>query len=207
MAANGDVMNMALSALAAFIRTSIPTLTVLEEWPYANQKLSYPSVTITMTNPQRTPMMVYPISTSSPDSNSMVVSNLAVAEWEDTFQLDLWCSDKDQRRDYTDRLIKLFEAQELDATGNPNADGITLVLTGNFNENCRYEIVNVKPVDDEAGAQRQERREKITVLVNSREVRQRTYYAMIQIQLHSDASNVAAELTDDDTGTEVTEIS
>ncbi len=183
-----DIPDIALTTLANFIRLNVPTLTVLEQWPYANEKLTYPSLTITMGKPKRMPEIPYEISCTAPDRHKKVVSNLVVASWDFNFQLDLWCRDKAERKDYTEKVLTLFNSQQVDLSGLDKPDGLSLNMAAHFNESCRYEIDTIEPIDDEAGAQRQERREKISVLVNCREVRQRTYYAMVTIQSNVEVS-------------------
>jgi hypothetical protein len=186
-----DVPDVMIKTLAAFLRTAIPALTVLEEFPYANQQLKYPSLTISSNKPERTPEMPYQVSQTQPDSKNMVVANEVVAHWEDTLQLDLWARDKGERANYTACIVKLFAT----ATAN-QIDGLTLPMPLHFNEPCRYEIDTIECKDDEAAAQRQERRELIKVLVNCNEIVQRSYYAMIKVQV--------AVGTDDSDDTETT---
>lgn len=203
---NGDPVSLSLETLAAFIRTNVIGLTVLEEWPYANQKIAYPSITITVAGtPKRVPEMPYQIAKTNPDGDNKIVVSEVVASYDFSFQMDLWCRNKLERKQFTDKVISLFNSQEMDNTGNNIPDGLSLQCSQMFNEWIRYEIESYQPFDDEAGAQRQERREKFAVLVNFREVRQRTYYAIINTELHSDIS-ATDELTDDLDNTEETDI-
>lgn len=199
-----DVPDIALSTLAAFVESGISSLTVYQEWPYANEQLTYPTLTISTVKPKRMPHMPYQIVLTSPDTDGKVIANEVVANWDFQMQLDLWCSDKAMRKDYTDRIIALFNSQEMDASGLNKPDGLSLQMTAHFNEWVRYEIDTTECIDDEAGAQRQERREKIMVLVNCREVRQRTYYAMKNIDVHIQAPT--DPVVSGDTGTEVIEV-
>lgn len=199
----GDPMELAMSTLQEFIASAFPELKVIGEWPYGNDKLKYPSLTITLAGtPKRMPEMPYQVLITTPDENNKVLVNEVVASWDCSLQLDLWARDKLQRKQYTDKLISLFNSQETDSSGKENADGLSIQSAPLFNEFVRYEIDTVTPMDDEAAAQRQERREKIVVLVNFREVRQRTYYAILSTQLHS---NVNTDQVSDDTdnGSEV----
>lgn len=179
----GDAM---LTTLCSFIAVQIPDLTVKNEWPYANEELKLPSVTISTNKPKRTPLSQQPYEKQSlPDHKNMVTVQQAVAFWEDTFQIDLWCSDKQERKDFTARIIELFESEQL----KQRPGGLSLPMSTNFDEIARFEIESVQCIDDEASAQRQERREKITVLVNCREIKQYSYYAMKSIQLQTQVGN------------------
>ena len=69
--------------------------------------------------------------------------------------------------------------------GVVNSNVLNLVLSDYHMETAAFEIVSHECVDDEAAAQRQERREKIVVIVNVREITKQTYYAMTSIQLNA----------------------
>lgn len=186
----GDVPDIAIANLAQFIRTNLTALTVKEEWPYANEKLDFPALTISsIDKPKRMPQYPYPV--SDPILvDGMLNVNMLVATWDFQLQLDVWCRSKLERKQYTDAIIALFNSQEIDQT----PDGLSLTVTNYFSEIFRFEIQDIMCVDDEAAAQRQERREKITVLVNCNEIRVKKYYAMNTIQTF-----VGTENTDDDT--------
>jgi hypothetical protein len=204
-----DVMDSCLSALATYLAGQISGLTILQEWPYANQQLTYPSLTISTKDPKRTPSMPILVSQTAPNESNQITANEAVAEWDDIFQMDLWTRSKAERKTITAQILDAFNAQEMDASGKNKSDGLSLQITDQYGEYARFEIENVQCVDDEASAQRQERREKITVIVNCREIRQRTYYAMTSIQLYGQvASNQDSDgFTDDTTDTEEKTIS
>lgn len=178
----GDVPDQAIAALADFLSAQISGLTVRQEWPYANEKLQYPSLTISTNNPKRLPIDPYQISQSVPDIDGNTTVKTAIAFWEDTFQLDLWCSNKLERKTYTQAIIDAFNSQA-------NLNTVNLVLTGNFADLCAFEIENVKCIDNERAAETQERREMITVLVNCREIRQTIVPAMIHIESTVDVNN------------------
>lgn len=180
-----DPIDAALEGLCNFLSTNIPALTVINEWPYGNQQLKYPSLTASTMKPKRTPEMPYQVGQSATDGNGQTVVNEVVANYDTTFQLDLWTRNKAERKQYVDQIISLFNAQEIDSSWQNKADGLSLQLTNYYNEWCRYEIDTRECVDDEAAAQRQERRERIMVLVNIREIRQRTYYAISSVQVES----------------------
>ncbi len=200
---NGAPMDVAVATLAAFIRTSIPALTVKEEWPYANEKLVYPSLTITTGNPKRTPYSTATqLTLSTPDIDGKVTTTEVIAEWDDTFQLDLWTRDKNERRIFTDKIVDLFGSQ----WHTQGVDGLSLVMSGNFAEICRYTIDVCKVQDDEAAAERQERRQLFKILVNCNEVRQRSYYAIKSLIVYDEVDTGSHPLTDDTDNTDTTVI-
>lgn len=197
-----DAPDAALDGLVAYLTAGIPALTVLTEWPYANQKLTYPSVTVTQGKQKRMPEMPYEVSRTTPNGSNQTTVNEVVANYDMVFQLDLWARNKKERRVYLDAILALFNAQEVDSSGLNKPDGISLQLSGYFDEWARYEIDTHECLDDEQAAQRQERRERIAVIVNIREIRQRTYYAMITTQIKSQTLYTSDALTDDASNTE-----
>lgn len=195
---SADVADVMVNELALFIAANIAGLTVLQEFPYANQQLTYPSLTISTTKPVRTPIMPY-IDTQADPVDGVIVANFAVAEWDDVFQLDLWCRDKLERKTFTDAIISLFNSQENppladSPTGANQPDGLSIVMSSYYNEPARFEIRDMMCVDNEAAAQRQERREKISVLANCMEIRQRSLNAITNIETY-----VGTDDTDDNT--------
>lgn len=186
-----------MDALSTYLSGQISGLTVLQNFPYANQELNYPSVTITQSNPTRTPEMPWITSQTTPDVNNQITVNTIVAAWEDTFQLDLWCRNNLERDKYLALIIDAFRNNE------PN-DGLSLQMTNYFNEYARYELESTENVEDEASVQRQERRAKIRLTVNCREVKQKTYYSMAIIQVEAEVATDAADpnFTDDASNTE-----
>lgn len=204
----GDPASLALTNLCTFLKSNLTDVKeVRDQWPYANEKLSYPTITVThVTKPKRTPEMKYQISITTPDVDKKVVANEVVASWDLNLQLDVWCRDKLQRKQITEEIILLFNSQEEDASGSDNPDGLSLQCSDLFNEWIRYEIDDFEAMDDEPGAQREERREKITVMVNFREVRQRTYYAIINLDVHQHITTEEKALDDSDTNVEIDSI-
>ena len=197
-----DVAYIAKDILVAFIQANIPSLTVRDEFPYATQQLKYPSLTITTNKPKRTPSFPIVISQTAPNSSNQVVANEYVADWEDSFQLDLWARNKAERSSYASLILALFNSQETNAGTADNPDGLSLQMAAHFNEWARFEIDSVQDIDDEAASERQERRKKIAVLMNCREIAQRTYYPIQSIAVFNQATGQEPALTDDTTGTE-----
>jgi hypothetical protein len=197
-----DAMAQCLEGLAEYLE-NIAGLTVLREFPYANEQLAYPSITITAGTPKLMPQMPYEVSRTTPDGQGKILVNMVTGAYDTSFQLDLWCRDKKERKNYLDLIKAAFDAQAVDASGKGNPSGLSLQLSSYFNEYARFEIDTHTHVDDEAAAQRQERRERIAVIVNCREIRSRTYYAIQQIQGYSQATEKDVVFTDDTTDTEL----
>ena len=182
-----DAVDAALQTLADFIECNIEGLTVYREWPYGNQVVAMPSITITTGKNIRTPEMPWVLSQTPPDFNNKIVVTEVVANYDTEFQIDLWTKNKLDRTKYLSLIIALFNSQQTQSLAEtPNTldlpDGLSLPMKCYFGDYARFEIESHEIMDDEAGAQRQERRVKIMVIVNVREIRQRMYYAMKKIQ-------------------------
>ena len=176
------------AALVAYLQGLIPEMQISDEWPYANQVLKYPSLTITqLGDAARTPLMPETDSVGPQNDVGQVVANEITAEYDYQLQLDLWCADKLMRRQYTNSLLEAFRDPPTPSGANI-ADGLTLAVPDYYNVPARLEIVSHAHRDDEQSAQRQERRERIVLVVNVREITQRTYYAMKSIQTQVDVS-------------------
>lgn len=195
-----DVPSIAVDGLAAWLRTNIPGLTVLDEWPYGNQQLTYPSMTLFTGEAARMPLMPEIVAVTAPDVNNKVTATEVVAEYDFEIQLDLWARNKLERKQFVAKLLTAFAGQSMDLTGKNNPDGLTLVLSNYYNMPVRFEIKSHKHKDDEQAAERQERREMISVLVNLREIRQRTYYAMRTIETHTGVGPTDSQTANTDTG-------
>lgn len=177
------------AALVAYLQARIPEMQISDEWPYANQQLKYPSLTITqLGNATRMPLMPEQDSLSAIGDDGKITANEVTAEYDYQLQLDLWTSDKLSRRQYTNALLESFRDPTPGNTGINISDGLTLAVPDYYNIPARLEIVSHAHRDDEQSAQRQERRETIVVVVNVREITQRTYYAMKRIQAVLDVS-------------------
>ena len=190
-----------LDSLATFLATQIPEMTIYREWPYGNQKLKYPTVSLTH---QLTQVMNLPpeqIAVTAPDTDNLVTATEIVGEVDFKIQMDLWTGNKADRDVYLGKLLDAINAQCADSTGNNNPAGLNLLMTNYYNSYARYDIDKFQHVDDEAAAQRQERRAKIDLLVNARMIRQRTYYVMKTVESQvgvgqNDAQTAKVEISD-----------
>ena len=189
----------AVGNLAAYLRAQVTGLTVLDEWPTANQKLAYPTVTLfsgKITTMNRAPEL---IAQTDPDVDNKVTATEVIGEHDFKLQLDLWCSSKPQRNTVIKQITDAINAKSLDSTGDNNPAGLSLQCANYFNDWIRYDIDGQQYVDDEAAAQRQERRVRIDLLVNCRAIQERTYYAMVNIETYVGAIPLDSQMADDQT--------
>lgn len=192
-----------LSALASYLAGHVTGLTVFTEWPSANQQLVYPSLTIFTGQVKIMNRQPEQVAITTPDVDNKVTVTEVIGEYDAKMQLDLWCATKLQRDTV---LGQVLDAINLATTSsNPqgvnNAAGLSLQLSDYFNEWVRFDLDAFTYMDDEAAAQRQERRVKIDLLLNCRAINQRTLYAIIQGQTVIGAS-ISTSLVDDNSGTE-----
>jgi hypothetical protein len=192
-------VDAAVDGLNTFLAAQIPALTVLTEWPAANKKLNYPSVTLTVGLDKRTPIQPETYSVGAPNGSGQVVEALVVADYEIQIQLDLWTRNVAERRQYLNAIIALFNAALIADTGPA---GLSLELTNYFNIFARYTIDTHEFRDDELAVERQERRARISLLVNTREIVNRTMYAINTIVVDVGVTTSPEEMTDDTANTE-----
>lgn len=183
----------------SYVKSKIPALEVLTEWPAANQKLNYPSVTITVGKDKRTPIQPETICVSQPDEDGKAIERLAIAHYDIPMQLDLWCRTLKERRQYLNAIMDLFNGDILKDTG---PYGLSLKLTNYFDLFARYEVDTHEFRDDEIAVERQERRAMISLLVNTREIVERSMYIIKSMVVKSEFTSSNEELTDDTTDTE-----
>ncbi len=195
------------NAFAAYLLAAVPDLkAVLKEWPDSNVKMQFPSVTLTSGEAPLKNKMPEQLSCTEPDEDGKVTATYAVGQYDYKIQLDLWCRTKPERDTMLASLIDAVNAQAMDATGKNNPLGLALQLTAYFDEWVHLDIDGHRYVDDEAGAQREERRAKVDLLVNVRAIKQRTLYAMKTIEIAEEVTLDAAPLTPDDINTEIIDL-
>lgn len=192
-----------VDALQAYLIASVPGLAVLNEWPAANQKLSYPSVTVTAGQVKTMNRAPEQIATTTPDPRTFqVVATEVIGEHDFKLQLDLWTANKVDRNKYLGLLFNAINAAAVDASGKNKPLGLSLQLPDYFNDWVRFDIDGHVLMDDVAAAERQERRAKVDVLVNCRAIQLRTYYAMVNIETNVGATPSQAGMAPNTTNTD-----
>jgi hypothetical protein len=163
-----------VKALATHLRT-LSGLTVREGWPPANQTLTYPSLTVLTGKPTFTNEMPYELEATDPNEDNETVVKRVVGQYDVRLQLDLWARNAYERDAQFERIF---------AKLNPNIDpmGLSLQLTDYHDLFARFDLVEQEFLDDEATAQRQEWRMRLTVLATCKAVLTKTEYAMIHIE-------------------------
>lgn len=200
---SGSAVDAAVDGLSAYLAAQVTGLNLLTEWPEANKKLVYPSATLTTGVAKRTPIQPEEIAVTTPDENNQVVQTLAIAHYDIPIQIDLWCRTKAERRQFLNAILSSFNKAELT---DESPCGLSLQLTDYFNVYARYEIDTHNFRDDEIASQTQERRATISLLVNTREIAQRTMYAIISAAIVQQVDSSSGELTDDSQNTETNQI-
>jgi hypothetical protein len=152
--------------LALFLKKSMPSLhSALEEWPDTNVQLDFPSISIMTKKPIYTPFtpVIYNQvpKVDQPMDQPRLTCDMMVGEWDQPLQLDLWCANKEQRNQLFDEFFKAFTLAVPDGPV-----GVSLQLPNYYNAWSRFDMDNYQYLDDEASAQRSERRAVISVLSN-----------------------------------------
>lgn len=173
-----DALIDALAATLATVSVNGVALTVKKEWPAANEKLSYPSLTLFQQTPKFSPRAVLTEVARTYADGTQIASSISYAcgDWDLRMQLDLWCRNKFERKAF-------FEA--VHRTLNPQLEpmGLSLQLTNYFNQWVRYDLIDYQFLDDETGIERQEWRVRINLLANCTEVLTRTDYAIKTVDI------------------------
>lgn len=194
-------------ALQTYLMANVTGLTVLTEWPNANDKLAYPTATIFSGNPTLRNTAPEVLAWTDPDESDHTSTTTEVVGWLDfKIQLDVWCRNKLEREQYLGLIMAALNSQALALSGNSAPTGLSLQLTTYYNEWVSYSIDGFKYMDDEAAAQRQERRAKIDLLVNCRIIQQRVVYGMTSIEAHLGTDDTGQVLADNVTDTEELDI-
>lgn len=167
-----DAIEAAIDNLASYLAAQVTGLTVIKEWPSANQALAFPTVSIFSNNPQYTNLQPYSDACTLPNAQNQVTTTWVVGEWDTTLQLDVWCRNKMERR-------TIGKAIKDAINKNVNPQGLSLQMADYFNAWARFDMSAYQLVDDEAGSQRQEYRTRIALLLNVKEMAQTTDYAII----------------------------
>jgi hypothetical protein len=175
-----------LDGLAAYLAGKITNLSIDTEWPDPNRKLVYPHATLFHVKGQslNTPPTV--IAQTTPDEDNLITVTQVTGFLDFKIQIDLWTGTKAERDEYLGKILDAMDYQALHEDSAPS--GLSLCLTNYYNEYARFDLDSYEHIDDEAAVQRGERRCKIELLVNTREVKQRTYYAMTTPTVIVDAS-------------------
>jgi hypothetical protein len=158
-------VEIAITALAAYIRTQVPTLVqVLEEFPTQNLALKWPSLTVTHDSPKFTNEMPYDIFSTEPVSEDApaIGTTFVVGQWDYKVQLDIWSRSVPER----DKMFKLVFAA-LNPLVSPM--GLSLPLADYFGLFSRFDVDSFDHVDAEQGSQRGEWRTRISLLASLKE--------------------------------------
>ena len=145
-----------------------------------------PALTILAGDAPLTNRMVTEISRDPPADDGTIVVYETFGQFDFKIQLDLWCATKRER---SDTLGKIMSALSPTPGGAALAasklaqGGVNLQLTNYYNEFVNFVIDRQRYVDNEAGAQRQERRATVELLANCRAIRSRTYYAISHVEV------------------------
>ncbi len=160
-----------VAQFAAYLRVKMPSIhRVNEEWPDANVQLDMPAISIITKKTTYSPYMPVEynqVTTPVTDPNMPKLTiDMLVGDWDQVLQLDLWAKNKEERSQIFEEFFRAMTPTTPDI---PN--GISLQLPNYYNVWCRFDIDSYEYLDDEASAQRSERRAMISILSNCPVVR------------------------------------
>jgi hypothetical protein len=180
--------DVALTALAAYLKAEIPELSVLEKWPDPKQKLVMPALSLIATGErgynhvQPTIFKTLPV-TGNPDLLDVVYT---IGEFGYKLQLDLWTEYGEQRSDLIDKIHNALNKQFIEGD---SPCGLSLTLTEYYDLIARFDQVGYTYLDSEESSQRSEWRVKIDVNVNHDRLQVKRESKMLDIQIHDQISD------------------
>jgi hypothetical protein len=164
-----------IEALGVHLKAGMPSLEqVLYEFPAANLLLKYPSLSITIGEPQFMATDPYLLSSGDIVNNKALVKRI-VGQYDFQLQLDLWCRSKPERFKMYEEFFSAFNAEIIPM-------GLSLQLSKYHGVWCRYDMIGYIPVEDEAASQRGEWRARINLLANTRAVREKSEFIIDTIE-------------------------
>ena len=190
--------DVALTALAAYLKAEIPELSVSEKWPDPKKKLTMPALTLVAPG-ERGYNHVQPtiFKQIAVESNPELIDVVyTVGEFGYKIQLDLWCEYAEQRSVLIDKVHKALNKQFI----NGDAPcGLSLTLSAYYDLIARFDQVGYTYLDSEESSQRSEWRVKIDVNVNHSRLELKRESKMLDIQIHHQISDtIDVEDTDDE---------
>lgn len=170
-----------MKALREFIVAAVPELAdVMNEWPEANESLTYPTLSMIQGNPQYSNMIPEMLSKTDLDVEKKTTSKWVVGMWDWKVQLDLWCGTKEERSTLSEKLFDVLNPDVLAVDGVKN--GLRLKLSAYHDIWVEFDISDQRVEDSEIGSQRREWRMQFTLLGNVNRVIERTDYGMETIE-------------------------
>ena len=157
---NPSAVREAAAALQVFLlaNTSGKIQKVYNQFPATNEKMVFPSLSLITKDPKFTPAMPYVISKTSEDPEDIEkLVRRVVGQYDIEMQMDLWASYKPQRDSLYEDIFNAFNL-------NDDVPGISLQLTGYYDQWIHFSLAGMTFIGDEAADQRGEWRAMIRVL-------------------------------------------
>ena len=202
MANSIHAVQAVLNEFAIYLLAEIPELGVLKEWPNANQTLNYPMVSLVSGKAQLMNRPLEQIALTEPDEDGKVTATYVVGQYDYKLQADIWAGNKAERDVYLGKFLDAVNKEAMDSTGKDNPMGLSLKLPSYFDIIARLDVDSHEYQDDMQAAQRQERRVRVDILVNVRAIKQRTLYAMKNVEINLGVNQNGEDFEADDIGTE-----
>jgi hypothetical protein len=189
--------DVAIKSLANYLRTELPDVQVLEDWPDPKEQLSMPTISIIASGNRGYTHCFPQFWKKTVNEENALLDDVVyrVGQYDFTLQLDLWCEYKVQRGELYERVHDALNKQFL--TDSPA--GLSLELEDYHDLIARFDQAGYTYLDSEENSQRSEWRVKIDVLVNHSRLAVKTQSRMEEITLQnqiSDTVDVEEDNTD-----------
>ena len=160
---------------------------VYEEFPNANEKLLYPSVSLETKPSNFIPYPPTPVRTTPhPTDPTKIFLFEKVGSYEVPIQLDIWARDKVQRNEMYKVFFRLFNKGYFK---NSAPMGLSIELIDSNNTIARYEQLGYNYIGKEEGAIRGEWRVIINLMANFNQIEKVTRSRMSIIELRTQISD------------------
>lgn len=154
--------DIAINALAAYIKTKLPALNVIAGWPDPKDQLNMPCVSIIHAGEIGYVNLMTTLSEKIPDPdnefNSLYI--FQVGQYDYSIQIDLWCKHKIERKNWIRQIEDLFNEDFVD-----NGSGLNITLTEQYNAIASFDYVGYANMDSEDNIQRGYWRSKLNIVV------------------------------------------
>lgn len=157
---NPSAVREVVGALQTFLlaNTAGKIQKVYAQFPATNEKLVFPAMSIIAKDPKFTPAMPYVVEKiAAVEGDVSQTVRRVVGQYDIAMQMDLWAAYKPQRDSLYEDVFNAFNLNE-------DVPGISLQLSGYYDQWVHFSLAGMSFIGDEAADQRGEWRVLIQVL-------------------------------------------
>lgn len=176
-----------LSSLRRYLQNNVSGIKkVYAQWPYPNQMLEYPCISLLVASPEFINHPPQQFSITDIGNNKLKVL-YHTGQYNMTIQVDIWVSNKTDRSKFFTNLDQAINKEFLK---NDSPRGLSLKLKDYYDEIARYEQTGYQYLDNADSAVKGEWRVKVDLVVNFRKVDKAIRAKISQMTLESEIENV-----------------